>query len=82
MFLQLLQFQPAAILLCNLLSGFSKPLLECYTKLRERGGVINLKLSESWLRNYQVRIQNQGNSGEQNIPWKQGGGGWTDWNNV
>ncbi|NXS42123.1 TRM6 methyltransferase, partial [Balaeniceps rex] len=34
--------------------GFFKPLLECYTKLRERGGVINLKLSETWLRNYQV----------------------------
>nr|DBA27124.1 TPA: hypothetical protein GDO54_011300 [Pyxicephalus adspersus] len=31
-----------------------QPLLECYTKLRERGGVINLKLSETWLRNYQV----------------------------
>ncbi|XP_027968736.1 tRNA (adenine(58)-N(1))-methyltransferase non-catalytic subunit TRM6 isoform X3 [Eumetopias jubatus] len=30
------------------------PLLECYTKLRERGGVINLRLSETWLRNYQV----------------------------
>ncbi|NWQ99826.1 TRM6 methyltransferase, partial [Paradoxornis webbianus] len=33
---------------------YKEPLLECYTKLRERGGVINLKLSESWLRNYQV----------------------------
>ncbi|KAJ6659206.1 hypothetical protein lerEdw1_019251 [Lerista edwardsae] len=30
------------------------PLLECYTKLREKGGVINLNLSETWLRNYQV----------------------------
>uniref|UniRef100_A0A2H6N6W9 tRNA (adenine(58)-N(1))-methyltransferase non-catalytic subunit TRM6 n=1 Tax=Micrurus carvalhoi TaxID=3147026 RepID=A0A2H6N6W9_9SAUR len=33
---------------------FKEPLLECYTKLREKGGVINLKLSETWLRNYQI----------------------------
>ncbi|XP_069811710.1 tRNA (adenine(58)-N(1))-methyltransferase non-catalytic subunit TRM6 isoform X2 [Dendropsophus ebraccatus] len=33
---------------------YKEPLLECYTKLREKGGVINLKLSETWLRNYQV----------------------------
>ncbi|KAK2531827.1 Trmt6 [Columba guinea] len=33
---------------------YKEPLLECYAKLRERGGVINLKLSETWLRNYQV----------------------------
>ncbi|NXP41132.1 TRM6 methyltransferase, partial [Leiothrix lutea] len=33
---------------------YKEPLLDCYTRLRERGGVINLKLSESWLRNYQV----------------------------
>ncbi|KAM9316802.1 tRNA (adenine(58)-N(1))-methyltransferase non-catalytic subunit TRM6 [Gastrophryne carolinensis] len=33
---------------------YKEPLLECYTKLRERGGVINAKLSETWLRNYQV----------------------------
>ncbi|NXP07717.1 TRM6 methyltransferase, partial [Thinocorus orbignyianus] len=33
---------------------YKEPLLECYTKLRERGGVIYLKLSETWLRNYQV----------------------------
>ncbi|NXH10072.1 TRM6 methyltransferase, partial [Bucco capensis] len=33
---------------------YKEPLLDCYTKLRERGGVINLKLSETWLRNYQV----------------------------
>ncbi|XP_069862884.1 tRNA (adenine(58)-N(1))-methyltransferase non-catalytic subunit TRM6 isoform X2 [Dipodomys merriami] len=32
---------------------YKEPLLECYTKLRERGGVINLRLSETWLRNYQ-----------------------------
>ncbi|XP_076972220.1 tRNA (adenine(58)-N(1))-methyltransferase non-catalytic subunit TRM6 [Tamandua tetradactyla] len=33
---------------------YKEPLLECYTKLRERGGVINLRLSETWLRNYQI----------------------------
>uniref|UniRef100_A0A8C5N2W5 tRNA (adenine(58)-N(1))-methyltransferase non-catalytic subunit TRM6 n=1 Tax=Leptobrachium leishanense TaxID=445787 RepID=A0A8C5N2W5_9ANUR len=33
---------------------YREPLLECYTKLRERGGVVNLKLSETWLRDYQV----------------------------
>ncbi|XP_053316391.1 tRNA (adenine(58)-N(1))-methyltransferase non-catalytic subunit TRM6 [Spea bombifrons] len=33
---------------------YREPLLECYTKLRENGGVINMKLSETWLRNYQV----------------------------
>uniref|UniRef100_A0A8D0GRJ5 tRNA (adenine(58)-N(1))-methyltransferase non-catalytic subunit TRM6 n=1 Tax=Sphenodon punctatus TaxID=8508 RepID=A0A8D0GRJ5_SPHPU len=33
---------------------YKEPLLECYTKLREKGGVVNLKLSETWLRNYQV----------------------------
>ncbi|KAG8583942.1 hypothetical protein GDO81_008600 [Engystomops pustulosus] len=33
---------------------YREPLLECYTKLREKGGVLNLNLSETWLRNYQV----------------------------
>ncbi|XP_058037054.1 tRNA (adenine(58)-N(1))-methyltransferase non-catalytic subunit TRM6 [Ahaetulla prasina] len=33
---------------------YKEPLLECYAKLREKGGVINLKLSETWLRNYQI----------------------------
>ncbi|XP_038607246.1 tRNA (adenine(58)-N(1))-methyltransferase non-catalytic subunit TRM6 [Tachyglossus aculeatus] len=33
---------------------YKEPLLECYTKLREKGGVINLKVSETWLRSYQV----------------------------
>lgn len=65
--------QAGAILLGNPSLFFSQPLLECYTKLRERGGVINLKLSETWLRNYQVRMavqgcQSHGNAGEQNIP--------------
>ncbi|XP_053417963.1 tRNA (adenine(58)-N(1))-methyltransferase non-catalytic subunit TRM6-like [Nycticebus coucang] len=33
---------------------YKEPLLECYMKLQERGEVINLWLSEIWLRNYQV----------------------------
>ncbi|XP_063774670.1 tRNA (adenine(58)-N(1))-methyltransferase non-catalytic subunit TRM6 isoform X2 [Pseudophryne corroboree] len=33
---------------------YKEPLLDCYTKLREKGGVINLQFSETWLRNYQV----------------------------
>uniref|UniRef100_H3B9Z7 tRNA (adenine(58)-N(1))-methyltransferase non-catalytic subunit TRM6 n=1 Tax=Latimeria chalumnae TaxID=7897 RepID=H3B9Z7_LATCH len=33
---------------------YKEPLVECYTKLRDRGGVINLRLSETWLRHYQV----------------------------
>ncbi|MEE6474369.1 hypothetical protein FKM82_010359 [Ascaphus truei] len=33
---------------------YKEPLLESYTKLREKGGVVNLKLSETWMRNYQV----------------------------
>uniref|UniRef100_A0AAY4AY46 tRNA (adenine(58)-N(1))-methyltransferase non-catalytic subunit TRM6 n=1 Tax=Denticeps clupeoides TaxID=299321 RepID=A0AAY4AY46_9TELE len=33
---------------------YREPLIECYTKLREQGGVVNLHLSDSWLRHYQV----------------------------
>ncbi|XP_059842245.1 tRNA (adenine(58)-N(1))-methyltransferase non-catalytic subunit TRM6 [Hypanus sabinus] len=33
---------------------YKEPLLTCYADLRERGGVINLRLSETWLRGYQV----------------------------
>lgn len=33
---------------------YKEPLLTCYSDLRERGGVINLRLSETWLRGYQV----------------------------
>ncbi|KAJ8275389.1 hypothetical protein COCON_G00100140 [Conger conger] len=35
-------------------SQYREPLIECYTKLREQGGAINLRLSETWLRHYQV----------------------------
>ncbi|TRY88481.1 hypothetical protein DNTS_005161 [Danionella cerebrum] len=33
---------------------YREPLIECFTKLREQGGVINLRLTDSWLRHYQV----------------------------
>ncbi|XP_043912373.1 tRNA (adenine(58)-N(1))-methyltransferase non-catalytic subunit TRM6 [Protopterus annectens] len=33
---------------------YKEPLLECYTMLRERGGVVSLRVSETWLRHYQV----------------------------
>ncbi|XP_062858321.1 tRNA (adenine(58)-N(1))-methyltransferase non-catalytic subunit TRM6 [Trichomycterus rosablanca] len=33
---------------------YREPLIECYTKLREQGGAIGLKLTDSWLRHYQV----------------------------
>ncbi|KAA0708315.1 tRNA (adenine(58)-N(1))-methyltransferase non-catalytic subunit TRM6 [Triplophysa tibetana] len=33
---------------------YREPLIECYTKLREQGGTINLRLTDSWLRHYQV----------------------------
>ncbi|KAK2163730.1 hypothetical protein NP493_1443g00013 [Ridgeia piscesae] len=31
-----------------------EPLLDCYMKLKKRGGVVLLKLTETWLREYQV----------------------------
>lgn len=35
-------------------SQYKEPLIECYTKLREHGGTINLRLTDTWLRHYQV----------------------------
>ncbi|KAK5853200.1 hypothetical protein PBY51_007009 [Eleginops maclovinus] len=35
-------------------SQYKECLVECYTKLREQGGTVNLKLTDSWLRHYQV----------------------------
>ncbi|XP_051501361.1 tRNA (adenine(58)-N(1))-methyltransferase non-catalytic subunit TRM6 isoform X2 [Myxocyprinus asiaticus] len=35
-------------------SQYREPLIECYTKLREQGGAISLRLTDSWLRHYQV----------------------------
>ncbi|CAL8313332.1 unnamed protein product [Lota lota] len=40
-------------------SQYKEPLIECYTKLKEHGskehgGVVNLRLTDSWLRHYQV----------------------------
>ncbi|KAM8831789.1 tRNA (adenine(58)-N(1))-methyltransferase non-catalytic subunit TRM6 [Spinachia spinachia] len=35
-------------------SQYKEPLIECYTKLKEQGGTVNLRLADSWLRHYQV----------------------------
>ncbi|XP_068609798.1 tRNA (adenine(58)-N(1))-methyltransferase non-catalytic subunit TRM6 [Brachionichthys hirsutus] len=35
-------------------SQYKEPLVECYTKLRERGGTVSLRLTDTWLRHYQV----------------------------
>ena len=31
-----------------------QPLIDCYMKLRDKGGLVCLKLTETWLREYQV----------------------------
>lgn len=35
-------------------SQYKEPLIECYTKLKEHGGTVNLRLTDTWLRHYQV----------------------------
>ncbi|KAM9778185.1 tRNA (adenine(58)-N(1))-methyltransferase non-catalytic subunit TRM6 [Syngnathus typhle] len=35
-------------------SQYKEPLIECFTKLKERGGTVNLRLTDTWLRHYQV----------------------------
>uniref|UniRef100_A0A8C2ZSU4 tRNA (adenine(58)-N(1))-methyltransferase non-catalytic subunit TRM6 n=1 Tax=Cyclopterus lumpus TaxID=8103 RepID=A0A8C2ZSU4_CYCLU len=35
-------------------SQYKEPLIECFTKLKERGGTVNLRLTDTWLRRYQV----------------------------
>lgn len=35
-------------------SQYKEPLIECYKKLKECGGTINLRLTDTWLRHYQV----------------------------
>ncbi|XP_033115871.1 tRNA (adenine(58)-N(1))-methyltransferase non-catalytic subunit TRM6-like [Anneissia japonica] len=35
-------------------SPFREALVECYTKLRKHGGVVNISITETWLREYQV----------------------------
>ncbi|TKS75920.1 TRM6 tRNA(m1A58)-methyltransferase subunit [Collichthys lucidus] len=35
-------------------SQYKEPLIECYTKLKEQGGTISLRLTDTWLRHYQV----------------------------
>nr|XP_046229582.1 tRNA (adenine(58)-N(1))-methyltransferase non-catalytic subunit TRM6 [Scatophagus argus] len=35
-------------------SQYKEPLIECYTKLKEHGGAVSLRLTDTWLRRYQV----------------------------
>ncbi|KAK3749500.1 hypothetical protein QZH41_013480 [Actinostola sp. cb2023] len=35
-------------------SQYKEPLVECYNDLRNRGGVVNLQLTKTWWRHYQV----------------------------
>lgn len=35
-------------------SQYKEPLIECYTKLKEQGGAINMMITDTWLRQYQV----------------------------
>lgn len=35
-------------------SQYKEPLVECYAKLKEQGGTVNLQLTNTWLRHYQV----------------------------
>lgn len=43
------------MLIFHLLPPRLQPLIECYMKLKERGGTIGLRLTDTWLRHYQVR---------------------------
>lgn len=35
-------------------SQYKEPLIECFTKLKVQGGTVNLRLTDTWLRRYQV----------------------------
>lgn len=35
-------------------SQYKEPLIECFTKLKEQGGAVNIRLTDTWLRHYQV----------------------------
>ncbi|XP_044026153.1 tRNA (adenine(58)-N(1))-methyltransferase non-catalytic subunit TRM6 [Siniperca chuatsi] len=35
-------------------SQYKETLIECYTKLKEHGGTVDLRLTDTWLRHYQV----------------------------
>ncbi|XP_054618605.1 tRNA (adenine(58)-N(1))-methyltransferase non-catalytic subunit TRM6 isoform X2 [Dunckerocampus dactyliophorus] len=35
-------------------SQYKEPLVDCFTKLKEQGGTVNLRLTDTWLRHYQV----------------------------
>ncbi|KAG1713973.1 tRNA (adenine(58)-N(1))-methyltransferase non-catalytic subunit TRM6 [Nymphon striatum] len=38
---------------------YKEPLIQCYKSLKNSGNFINLKLTETWLRNYQMVTENQ-----------------------
>ncbi|XP_038141971.1 tRNA (adenine(58)-N(1))-methyltransferase non-catalytic subunit TRM6 [Cyprinodon tularosa] len=59
------QFHPSSLLLGLLkflapsrpfvvYSQYKETLIECYTKLKEQGGTVNLMITDTWLRHYQV----------------------------
>ncbi|XP_041814744.1 tRNA (adenine(58)-N(1))-methyltransferase non-catalytic subunit TRM6 [Chelmon rostratus] len=59
------RFHPCPVLMCLLkflspsrpfvvYSQYKEPLIECYTKLKEQGGAVSLRLTDTWLRHYQV----------------------------
>ncbi|XP_077366529.1 tRNA (adenine(58)-N(1))-methyltransferase non-catalytic subunit TRM6 [Festucalex cinctus] len=59
------RFHPCSVLMCLLrflspsrpfvvYSQYKEPLIECFTKLKEQGGTVNLRLTDTWLRHYQV----------------------------
>ncbi|XP_051909059.1 tRNA (adenine(58)-N(1))-methyltransferase non-catalytic subunit TRM6 [Hippocampus zosterae] len=59
------RFHPCPVLMCLLrflspsrpfvvYSQYKEPLVECFTKLKEQGGTVNLRLTDTWLRHYQV----------------------------
>ncbi|XP_057678969.1 tRNA (adenine(58)-N(1))-methyltransferase non-catalytic subunit TRM6 [Corythoichthys intestinalis] len=59
------RFHPCPVLMCLLkflspsrpfvvYSQYKESLVECFTKLKEQGVAVNLRLSDTWLRHYQV----------------------------
>ncbi|XP_034555450.1 tRNA (adenine(58)-N(1))-methyltransferase non-catalytic subunit TRM6 [Notolabrus celidotus] len=35
-------------------SQYKEPLIECFTKLKEQGGAVDIRLTDTWVRHYQV----------------------------
>ncbi|XP_035535078.1 tRNA (adenine(58)-N(1))-methyltransferase non-catalytic subunit TRM6 [Morone saxatilis] len=52
-------------------SQHKEPLIECYTKLKEHGGTVGVRLTDTWLRHYQV-LPNRTHP----LPLMSGGGGY------